>query len=197
MKIQRERTEIRQEQIKKALLDIIADEGLQNISTRNLALKIGLSEGTIFKHFSTKRDIIYGIMEDVEKDLLAKLRKISLSSLESKTKLYNYLCANITYLRENRGVTILLFSEATHLGDKELKEKLSQILYQQKQFIIKIVKDGIADGVWNPLIDPGDFAMIYMGIPTSFNIDYILNENYTASMDFCQRMYKIILNALR
>jgi AcrR family transcriptional regulator len=197
MKIQRERTEIRQEQIKKALLDIIADEGLQNISTRNLATRIGLSEGAIFKHFSTKRDIIYGIMEDVEKGLLAKLRKISLSSLESKTKLYNYLCANITYLRENKGVTILLFSEATHLGDKELKEKLSQILYQQKQFIIKIIKDGIADGIWNPLIDPEDFAIIYMGIPTSFNIDYILNENYTDSMDFCQRMYKIILNALR
>lgn len=154
MKIQRERTEIRQEQIKRAVLDIIADEGLQNVSTRNLAARIGLSEGAIFKHFATKRDIIYGIMEDVENDLLGELRKISLSSSDAKTKLYNYLCANVTYLRENRGVTILLFSEATHLGDKQLKEKLSQILYQQKQFIIKIVKDGIVDGVWNPLIEP-------------------------------------------
>jgi AcrR family transcriptional regulator len=197
MRIQREKTEVRQEQIKKALLEIIAEEGLQNISTRNLATRIGLSEGAIFKHFSTKKDIIYGIMEDVEKDLLAKLRKISLSSLDAETKLFNYLCANVLYLRENRGVTILLFSEATHLGDKHLKEKLSQILYQQKQFIIKIIKDGIADGVWNKEIEPEDFAMIYMGIPTSFNIDYILNKNYKDDSDFCQRMYKIILNALR
>lgn len=197
MKIQRERTEIRQEQIKRAVLDIIADEGLQNVSTRNLAARIGLSEGAIFKHFATKRDIIYGIIEDVENDLLGELRKISLSSSDAKTKLYNYLCANVTYLRENRGVTILLFSEATHLGDKQLKEKLSQILYQQKQFIIKIVKDGIVEGVWNPLIEPEDFAIIYMGIPTSFNIDYILNKNNKDSLDFCQRMYKIIINALR
>ena len=39
----RETTDIRQEQIKKAVLEIIADEGLHNMSTRNLAKKIGLT----------------------------------------------------------------------------------------------------------------------------------------------------------
>jgi AcrR family transcriptional regulator len=156
----RETTDTRQEQIKKAVLEIIADEGLHNISTRNLAKKIGFSEGAIFRHFSTKRDIIKGIMDDVAKDLIGSLRSIVISPIKTEEKLFKYLCKNVKYLKENRGITILLFSEATHLGDKELKEKLNQILAEQKQFIIKMVKDGVAEGVWDKNISPGDVAML-------------------------------------
>jgi len=193
----RETTDIRQEQIKKAVLEIIADEGLHNMSTRNLAKKIGLTEGAIFRHFPTKRDIIKGIMDDVSNDLIGSLRNIALSPVKAEDKLFNYLCRNVKYLKENRGITILLFSEAAHLGDKELKEKLNQILSEQKQFIIKIVKDGIADGIWDKKINAEDVAIIYMGIPITFNIELVLNKTGLNSDNFCKRMYTLILKALK
>ena len=192
----RETTETRQEQIKKAVLEIIAEEGLHNISTRNLAKKIGFSEGAIFRHFSSKRDIIKGIMDDVANDLIGSLRSIVISPIKSEEKLYNYLCRNVKYLKENRGITILLFSEATHLGDKELKEKLNQILLEQKQFIIKMVKDGIVEGVWDKKVNPEDVAILYMGIPITFNIELVLNKSELNVDNFCKRMYSLILKAL-
>lgn len=193
----RESTDIRQEQIKKAVLDIIAEEGLHNISTRNLAKKIGLTEGAIFRHFPTKRDIIKGIMDDVAKDLVGSLRTIVLEPSKTEEKLFKYLCKNVKYLRENRGITILLFSEATHLGDKELKEKLNQILSEQKQFIIKMVKDGIAEGIWNKDTNPDDMAMLYMGIPITFNIEMVLNKSSLNMDNFCKRMYNLIIKTLK
>ena len=193
----RETTDTRQEQIKKAVLDIIADEGLHNLSTRNLAKRIGLSEGAIFRHFSTKRDIIKGIMDDVSKGLMGSLRNIVISPIKTEEKLFKYLCKNVKYLKENRGITILLFSEATHLGDKELKEKLNQILAEQKQFIIKMVKDGVAEGVWDKNISPEDVAMLYMGIPITFNIELVLNKNGLNVDNFCKRMYNLILKVLK
>ncbi len=193
----RETTDTRQEQIKKAVLEIIADEGLHNISTRNLAKRIGFTEGAIFRHFPTKRDIIKGIMEDVANDLIGLLRNIVLSPTKAEEKLFKYLCENVKYLKENRGITILLFSEATHLGDKDLKEKLNQILSEQKQFIIKIVKDGIAEGVWNKNINPEDVAMFYMGIPITFNIELVLNKNNMNVDNFCKRMYSLILKTIK
>ena len=193
----RETTDIRQEQIKKAVLEIIADEGLHNMSTRNLAKKIGLTEGAIFRHFPTKRDIIKGIMDDVTNDLIGSLRNIALSPVKAEDKLFNYLCRNVKYLKENRGITILLFSEAAHLGDKELKEKLNQILSEQKQFIIKIVKDGISEGVWDKNVNPEDIAIIYMGIPITFNIELVLNKTGLNADNFCKRMYTLILKVLK
>jgi AcrR family transcriptional regulator len=193
----RETTDIRQEQIKKAVLSIIADEGLHNMTTRKLAKRIGLSEGAIFRHFSTKRDIIMGIMDDVATDLIGSLRNIALKSDKAEEKLFEYLCRNIKYLKENRGITILLFSEAAHLGDKELKEKLNQILSEQKQFIIKIVKDGIAEGVWDKNVNAEDLAIIYMGIPITFNIELVLNQSGLNVDNFCRRIYTLILKALK
>lgn len=193
----RESTDTRQGQIKRAVLEIIAEEGLHNISTRNLAKKIGFTEGAIFRHFSSKRDIIKGIMDDVANDLIGSLRSIVISPIKTEEKLFNYLCRNVKYLKENRGITILLFSEATHLGDKELKDKLNQILSEQKQFIIKMVKDGIAEGIWDKNSNPEDVAMLYMGIPITFNIELVLNKNGLNVDNFCKRMFNLILKTLR
>ncbi len=193
----RETTDIRQEQIKKAVLEIIADAGLHNLSTRNLAKRIGLSEGAIFRHFPTKRDIIKAIMDDVANDLIGELRSIAISPAKSEKKLYTYLCHNVKYLKENRGITILLFSEATHLGDTELKEKLHRILVEQKQLIIKMVKDGITEEAWSKKVKPGDFAVLYMGIPITFNIELVLNKNVLNVKNFCERMYSLILKTLK
>ncbi|HKJ81226.1 MAG TPA: TetR/AcrR family transcriptional regulator, partial [Ignavibacteriaceae bacterium] len=164
---------------------------------RNLAKKIGLSEGAIFRHFPTKRDIIKGIMDDVAKDLIGSLRNIALSPVKTEEKLFKYLCKNVNYLKENRGITILLFSEATHLGDKDLKDKLNQILVEQKQFIIKIINDGIAEGVWDKKVNAEDIAIIYMGIPITFNIELVLNKTGLNSDNFCKRMYTLILRTLK
>ena len=193
----RETTDTRQEQIKKAVLEIIADEGLHNLSTRKLAKRIGLTEGAIFRHFATKRDIIIGIMDDVSSGLVGSLRNIVTSPEKSEEKLYNYLCRNVKYLEENRGITILLFSEATHSGDRELKEKLNIILTEQKQFIIKIVKDGISEGVWDKQLNPNDVAMLYMGIPITFNIELVLNRNGLNVDNFCNRMFQLLLKSLK
>ena len=195
--MERETTDIRQEQIKKAVLEIIANEGLHHFSTRNLAKKIGLSEGAIFRHFSTKRDIIKGIMDDVAVDMIGTLRNIVLNPDKAEDKLFKYLCQNVKYLKKNRGITILLFSEAAHLGDMELKDKLNLILTEQKQYIFKIVREGISEGVWDKEINPGDVAMLYMGIPITFNIEMVLSGNSLNVDQFCKRMFSLIIKALK
>ena len=193
----RETTDTRQQQIKKAVLEIIAEEGLHNLSTRKLAKKIGFTEGAIFRHFETKRDIIKGIMDDVSRDLIGTLRNLVNSPAQSEEKLFNYLCKNVKYLKEHRGITILLFSEATHLGDQELKDKLNQILLEQKHFIIKMVKEGMAEGVWDKKLEAKDIATLYMGIPITYNIEFVLNKNRVNIDEFCKRMFKLVLKSLR
>lgn len=195
--MEREPTAVRQEQIKQAVLQIIAEEGLHKLSTRNLADKVGLSEGAIFRHFASKRDIIKGIMDDVASDLVDTQRAIAHGDQEVEKKLFTYLCNNVRYLKENLGITILLFSEATHFGDEELKAKLNQILTNQKQLVIDMVRDGISEGVFEETVNPDDVATLYMGIPITFNIELVLNPNGINSTNFCERMYNLILKTLK
>ena len=174
--MERQSTEIRQEQIKQAVLNIIYTDGLKNLSTRNLAKKIGMSEGSIFRHFPTKQDIVLSIIKDVQDEFIGKLRTIANSKLEPEQRLNDYLCQTVRYLTENKGITMLLFSEASHNNDAMLKTNLQQIFNNQKLLVSKIILDGIAIGQWDEGIAVENVAMIYMGIPVSLNIELVLSD---------------------
>ncbi len=194
--MERQSTEIRQEQIKQAVLDIIFTDGLKNLSTRNLAKKIGMSEGTIFRHFATKQDIILSIIADFQNELIDSLRNIANSNVESEQCLHDFLCTTVKYLTDNKGITILLLSEASNNNDVVLKNKLQQIFNSQKELISKIIRDGIATGKWDETISVEDVATLYMGIPVSVNVNLVLSSGEFHLDNFCKRMMRLLLKIL-
>lgn len=190
-------TETRQGQIKKAVLEIISSEGIGKLSTRNLASKIGVTEGALFRHFSSKKEIMLSILDDVKNELLANQGKITFSAeLNADEKLFKFLCTHITYLIENKGITILLFSEAAHMNEPLLKKGLREILLTQKEYISRIIKQGMNEGVWDKSLNVENVATLYMGIPISLNIEMILEPGIVKQERFCERMIGLIKRAL-
>ncbi|MFN2396384.1 MAG: TetR/AcrR family transcriptional regulator [Bacteroidales bacterium] len=194
--MEKQNTEIRQEQIKQAVLDIIYTDGLKNLSTRNLAKRIGMSEGAIFRHFSSKQDIILAIIDDFQKDMIGELRKIANDSSSPQERLNRFVCFTIEYLTQNKGITLLLLSEASHNNDKTLKDKLIQIFNGQKTLVSKIIFDGIALGIWDESVPVENMAMLYMGIPVSLNIELILRGGEVHIDNFCSKMMQLLLKML-
>lgn len=194
--MKKECTEVRQEQIKQAVLDIIYTDGLKNLSTRNLAKRIGMSEGSIFRHFASKQAIILAIIKDVQNDFIGSLRKIANSNVEPEERLNNFLCQTVTYLTQNKGITMLMFSEASHNNDAELKNNLLQIFNNQKKLVSKIILDGIALNLWDERIPVENVAMLYMGIPVSLNIELVLNSGEFHVDNFCAKMMQLLLKML-
>jgi AcrR family transcriptional regulator len=190
-------TETRQILIKEAVLEIISTEGMSKLSTKNIALKVGVTEGAIYRHFKSKKAILLGIIKDVYENLVVKQEKIAISNLEPSKKLFTFFCKQIEYLIKNKGITILLFSEATHSNDSELKKELLQILKAQKQLLIQIVQEGIDKKVWDKNINLDDFATLYMGIPVILNIELILQKEKFKSDKFCTKMFSLLLKILK
>ena len=193
----RKATEIRQEEIKQAVLDIIYTDGLKNLSTHNLAKRIGMSEGSIFRHFATKQDIILSIINDVQHDFIGQLRIVTISDADPETRLKKFICTTIEYLTANKGITMLVFSEASHNNDAALKIQLQQIFDSQKKLISKIILDGIASGEWDNKIPVENLAMLYMGIPVSLNIELILSGGEFHTDNYCNRMMQLMLKILK
>jgi AcrR family transcriptional regulator len=193
----RKATEIRQEEIKQAVLDIIYADGLKNLSTHNLARRIGMSEGSIFRHFATKQDIIISIISDVQHDFIGQLRNVSISDADPETRLNRFICTTIEYLTANKGITMLIFSEASQNNDASLKIQLQQIFDSQKKLVSKIILDGIATGEWDNTIPVENLAMLYMGIPVSLNIELILSGGEFHIDNYCSRMMQLMLKILK
>lgn len=192
----RKTTDIRQEQIKQAVLDIIYTDGLKNLSTHNLAKRIGMSEGSIFRHFPTKQAIILSIINDVQNDFIGQLREVSTSDEDPEIRLRKFIYVTIEYLIANKGITMLLFSEASHNNDTAMKSQLQKIFNSQKKLVSKIFMDGIAAGTWDESIPVENLAMLYMGIPVSLNIELILRGGEFHVDNYCSMMMQLMLKIL-
>lgn len=194
--MKRESSRIRQLQIKKAVLDIISEEGLHSLSSRNLAKRVGITDGAIFRHFKSKREIIESIMEDVRADLMSELRSIANAAEKPEDRLYRFLHTHITYLVHNRGISVLLFSEAAHLNYKELRNRLHSILSEQRSLISKIIKEGISEGTWKREVNIDDAAILYMGILIVFSVRLFLSEKEVPASTYCRRMFNLMTELL-
>lgn len=195
--MERKPTEIRQEEIKKAVLAIIDNQGMHNLSTRKVAERVGVSEGALFRHFRTKRDMILSIVDEVEKVLMKSLREVAAEQTPAEDRLLKFLCTHVRYLIANKGITILLFSEAAHANDPELKARMLKILNEQKRLAKKIVTDGISTGEWDGSLNVDHVATLYMGIPISLNIELVLNPGGVNTENFCKKMLAVLGRALK
>jgi AcrR family transcriptional regulator len=194
--MKRESSGKRRGEIKKAVLDIIAKEGLHNLTIRNLAKKVKITEGAIFRHFKSKRDIIISIMDDVKTELMSDLRSIANSSLSAEEILFRYLSCHINYLVNNKGISILLFSEAAHLNYKEMKKRLQYILSEHESLLTGIINHGINEGKWDKVINVKDFAIVYMSIPIALNVEMFYNNPDVTIEKFIKRMFNLIVRIL-
>lgn len=194
--LKRQRSNIRRAQIKKAVLDIISEEGLHSISARNVAKRVGITDGAIFRHFKSKREIIKSIMTDVETELIEDLRSIVDSADGAEDRLYRFLYTHITYLVEHRGIAVLLFSEAAHLNFKQLRNQLRSILTEQKSMISKIIRDGVKEGTWRKKVNIDDASNLYMGILVFFNVKLFLTEKSVGVENYCKRMFNLMSDLL-
>ncbi|MCX6239147.1 MAG: TetR/AcrR family transcriptional regulator [Bacteroidia bacterium] len=195
--MERQTTDIRQEQIKQAVIDIISTDGLKNLSTRNLAIRIGMSEGSIFRHFKTKKDIIISIFNDIQDNFIGELRQIAGSNESPTFRLTKYLSATIKYHTDNKGINMLLFSEASYKNDPELKKRLQQIFRDQKQFVMEIIEDGITSGIWDENVVVENVALMYMGIPLAMNMEVLIGGKGFQFDNFCSHMILLLLKMLR
>ncbi len=63
----------RSEQILQAAIDVFSEQGFERATTRAIAKRAGVAEGTIFNYFPTKRDILISILKQRVLDTIPPL----------------------------------------------------------------------------------------------------------------------------
>ena len=77
VKRQRLSAEERQEEIVKVAVDLAAERGVDEVTTKDMADAMGLTQGAIFRHFATKNDIWFAVMQWIRGRLMKVIEKAS------------------------------------------------------------------------------------------------------------------------
>ncbi|RIW29117.1 TetR/AcrR family transcriptional regulator [Bacillus salacetis] len=139
----------KQKRILEAALEIFAEKGFSATSTSEIAKKAGVAEGTIFRHYKTKKDLLLSIVAPTMAKLIAPfiIRDIN-KVLNTKYERYeDFLKAMIlnrqAFLKENMAAFRILIQEIPfHPEMKEqFKEHVASKVYERFTHLVEFYKD--------------------------------------------------------
>jgi len=154
----------RQQQIIKAAIELIAEKGIQQLTIKNLANKIGLAEGALYRHFDSKIDILLGILAMFKANRSVSLDKIKSSKkLDALTKIQSLFEQRFTQFTETPSTTAVIFSEEIFQNDKRLSEKVFSIMQESQNIIQQIIEGGQQDGQLRNDISAKQLSLLITG----------------------------------
>ena len=111
-----------------AALNILAREGSHALTTRNLAKAMDITEPALYRHFESKKALLQALYAFVWQKMRTKLLPVVEADMDLPEKLGALLHAFFDYLSENKGVNLVLLSEAIHHNDPDLKGAMLGLL---------------------------------------------------------------------
>lgn len=153
----------RQIEIIEAATELIGEKGLQNLTTKNLASKIGFSEPALYRHFKSKTEILQSVLT-FYKDLLKKgLVNIIHSDLTGLEKIKGMMDFQFSHFTKNPAVIMVIFAETSFQYDNILSKSVSEIMTQKRNMVSKIVQVGQQEGSIRDDLDADQLTTMIMG----------------------------------
>ncbi|MFH1639803.1 MAG: TetR/AcrR family transcriptional regulator [Chloroflexota bacterium] len=142
----RQSTLSRQEQIVDAAQKVIVKYGSEHITIRRIAKEVGISEGAIYRHFKSKRDILSLMIDDIEKNLVGDTEQSAAASQSPLQTLDNMLSNHLSPIAQRRGVSFQVIAKIISLGDRRLNKKLSDVIKKYIDHVKSLLNEGIKAG---------------------------------------------------
>jgi len=142
----RKNSETRKQEIIQATMEIIAEEGIQNLTMARLAEEIGITDGALYKHFNSKKEILLATVKEIQKSFSTFMSPQVALSDDPLEKLQTILRLHLEFLEQHKGVPRILFSEAVHVGDNDVKRLMHSGVSNYLDFIRGILLRAIQDG---------------------------------------------------
>lgn len=156
--------DVRKNQIIKAALDIIAERGVNRLTTAEVSKRVGFSEGALFRYFPSKLEMIRGAMEYAHAEIFAGINLITNQNSGPLTKLEEILFYHISYLSTNKGVPRLIFSTELQLMDEDIRKNVYESHQKYLGTIISVIEEGISCGIFRNNLDAKIAAEAVFGL---------------------------------
>jgi AcrR family transcriptional regulator len=157
----RRATGVRQQQIIEAARFIIASKGMEELTIREVAREVGISEGDIYRHFNSKRNILLLLMDDIERTLLEAVDSAVSEGKDPLANLRQILEVYLSDTEQRRGVSFLVIAETMRLRDRELRQRMAGVITRYLVRIRGILEQGMASGHIKGDCDPEATALLF------------------------------------
>lgn len=118
----------RQIEILEAAIQLTSEAGIQKLTIRNVAERVGVSEPALYRHFASKHELLVAILEYLESKIAHNFIGFVQPSGSSSEQFRLFLETLFAELERNKAFSLLLFAEETFNADPALRPQLNALL---------------------------------------------------------------------
>ncbi len=153
----------RQKEIIDVSLDLIAENGIQGLTIKNLAKKIGFSESAIYRHYENKIQILVAIL-NFFKENTERLFTYELNAEgDALTKINHLFFNQFKIFSASPSLVAVIFSEELFRNETILVEKVSEIMNNNFNTLTTIISTGQKKGELRADVEAEHLSVVVMG----------------------------------
>ncbi len=138
--------------------------GIQELTIKNLASDLSLSEAALYRHFKSKNEILLGLLTYFILEMNERLAVIiEDKELQPSELLKKVFVSQLTTFVQKPAIVSVIFSEGIFQFNKELSEKVSTMMALMQNNINVLITRGQNEGVYAKLLGPETITTIIMG----------------------------------
>lgn len=138
--------------------------GIQELTIKNLAADLNLSEAALYRHFKSKNEILLGLLTYFIIEMGDRISNIMMTNEEHPSVLLKQLFASqLNTFVKKPAIVSVIFSEGIFQFNKELLEKVSEMMTLMQKNINLLIGKGQNEGKFAMLLDKEAITTIIMG----------------------------------
>lgn len=153
----------KQLEIIKATGNILTSSGVSGLTIKKLAAAMQFSESAIYRHFESKEEIIYALLDFLATNMDERLTA-SRSIKENQKEQFVRLFQNqYSFFKQNPHFVVAVFSDGLMEESQRINEMIYKIMSVKIKHLKPLLIEGQQSGVFTKAISADDLTHIVMG----------------------------------
>ncbi len=153
----------RQEEFLQAATNLVAREGFSKLTIRNIAEEIGLKEGSVYRHFPSKFELLQALLHNLEDKLTPHFDKLFTTELEPSERLEAFILGLFSEFEKSPSFAQLVFSEEIFHLETGLLEELQRISGEKIDKLSRFFEGIQAENSCRTDIESRELAFVTLG----------------------------------
>ena len=156
-------TEQRQASLVQAAVRLAAERSPAEVTTADLAQAVGITQGAVFRHFSSKEAVWLAVLDWTADTLLGELQAAADTAPHPLAALQAVFKAHVEFVIRHPGVPRLIFQELQHAGETPLKAQVRTLMQRYRALVIGLLEQARGQGQLLPQADLEAATVLFIG----------------------------------
>lgn len=153
----------RQIEIINAATQLIGDTGINNVTTKNLAEEMGFSEPALYRHFSSKTEILTSVIDYFKEQISEGISAIFKEDHTGFENIHELIKYQFILISNQPAIIMIIFAETSFQYDKKLSDAVFSLNTHLKHLLIGLIEKGMTDGSIRKDVKKEDLSTIMLG----------------------------------